>query len=181
MRPPDSESGASSIPPRPHGGPSRARTGTRLVANEVHCHSCSGPRVPVGRIERPQAICHAVYSRAPLTNRGHRGGIGRCDRDNGRSPDPQSGVLFSCQCAVDFLPIRQMGKASPSRGGRSRTHVRRVGAGCPFQWTTPLRVCDLCGCAFGPGTQKSRPLSEAAPQRTGHLCPCYAVEGTSWG
>jgi hypothetical protein len=36
-------------------------------------------------------------------------------------------------------------------------------------------------CAFGPGTQKSRPLSEAAPQRTGRICPSYAVEGTSWG
>ena len=94
------------FPPRPHGGPSRARTGTRLAANEVHCHSCSGPRVPVGRIERPQAQCHAGYSRVPLTNRGHRGGIGRCGRVNRRSPDPQSGVLFSCQCALVHLPFR---------------------------------------------------------------------------
>ena len=93
------------FPPRPHGGPSRARTGTRLAANEVHCHWCSGPRVPVGRIERPQAQCRAVYSRAPLTNRGHRGGIGRCNRVNRRGPDPQSGVLFSCQCAWMFLPF----------------------------------------------------------------------------
>ena len=55
VSPPGSEPGASSIPPRPRGGPSRARTGTRLAANEGHCHSCSGPTVPVGRIERPQA------------------------------------------------------------------------------------------------------------------------------
>jgi hypothetical protein len=39
----------------------------------------------------------------------------------------------------------------------------------------------MMSCACGPGTQKSRPLSEAAPQRTGRICPIYAVEGTSWG
>ena len=39
-----------------------------------------------------------------------------------------------------FADLGKKGKASPSRGGRSRTHVRRVGAGCPFRWTTPLRV-----------------------------------------
>jgi hypothetical protein len=27
----------------------------------------------------------------------------------------------------------------------------------------------LFGCASGPGIQKSRPLSEAAPQRTGRM------------
>ena len=89
VSPPGSEPGASSNFRHARlGGPSRARTGTRLVANEVHCHSCSGPRVPVGRIERPQAKCRAGYGRAPLTNRGHRGGIGRCDHAYGVVPIP---------------------------------------------------------------------------------------------
>jgi hypothetical protein len=65
--------------------------------------------------------------------------------------------------------LGKKGKASPSRGGRSRTHVRRVGAGCPFRWTTPLRVVWLFSCAIGPGIQTSRPLPEAAPQRTGRM------------
>ena len=43
-------------------------------------------------------------------------------------------------CSGFLAYLGKKGKASPSRGGRSRTHVRRVGAGCPFRWTTPLRV-----------------------------------------
>ena len=128
------------VPPRPRGGPSRARTGTLLVANEVHCHSCSGPRVPVGRIERPQAQCRAGYDRAPLANRGHRGGIGRCDSASMRAvPIPNLAYYLVVNVQWFFADLGKKGMASPSRGGRSRTHVRRVGAGCPFRWTTPLR------------------------------------------
>src|ERR1700734_3275079 len=43
-------------------------------------------------------------------------------------------------CDGLFAELGKKGKALPSRGGRSRTHVRRVGAGCPYRWTTPLRV-----------------------------------------
>jgi hypothetical protein len=166
MRPLGSEPSASSIPPRPHGGPSRARTGTRLVANEVHCHSCSGPMVPVGRIERPQAECRALYRRAPLTNRGHRDGIGRCTTQQWRGSDPQSGVLFSCQCAVMYLPFRAKRArlrpagvvgVEPTSAGLEPA-VRSTGLH-PF-----VEVLLLC---VGPGIQKSRPLSEAAPQRSG--------------
>ena len=157
------------FPPRPHGGPSRARTGTLLAANEVHCHSRSGPRVPVGRIERPQAQCRAGYSRAPLANRGHRGGIGRCGRANRRGPDPQSGVLFSCQCAVIVRPFRQIGQGFAQQGWQE-SNPRPPGwsrLSVPLDYT-PSSVCCM-SCAVGPGTQKSRPLSEAAPQRTGRI------------
>ena len=129
------------VPPRPRGGPSRARTGTRLAANEVHCHSCSGPKVPVGRIERPQAQCRAGYSRAPLANRGHRAESVGVAVPIDVAPIPNLAYYLVVNVRSITCLFRQMGKASPSRGGRSRTHVRRAGAGCPYRWTTPLRVC----------------------------------------
>ncbi len=170
------------FPPRPRGGPSRARTGTRLAANEVHCHSCSGPRVPVGRIERPQAQCRTVYSRAPLANRGHRGGIGRCDRVNRRSPDPQSGVLFSCQCAVMYSPIwanrarlRPAGVAGvePTSAGLEPA-VRTAGLH-PFE-------CLMSWSAFAPGnTKEPPPFGSGSSTNWTYVSPSYAVEGTSRG
>ena len=48
-------------------------------------------------------------------------------------------LVVNVRCLI--ADLGKKGKASPSRGGRSRTHVRRFGAGCPFRWTTPLRVC----------------------------------------
>jgi hypothetical protein len=69
-------------------------------------------------------------------------------RDRSVSPSPIGAVpipnlayylVVNVRCLI--ADLGKKGKASPSRGGRSRTHVRRVGAGCPFRWTTPLRVC----------------------------------------
>ena len=65
--------------------------------------------------------------------------------------------------------FRQKGKASPSRGGRSRTHVCRVGAGCPFRWTTPLRVIGYSVVHLAQEYKRAAPFSEAAPQRTGRM------------
>jgi hypothetical protein len=105
------------IPPRPHGGPSRARTGTLLVANEGHCHSCSGPRVPVGRIERPQAQCRAGYSRAPLANRGHRGGIGRCYRASiDMVPIPNLAYYLVVNVREFTCRLRQIGQSFAQQG-----------------------------------------------------------------
>ena len=63
-------------------------------------------------------------------------------------------------------------ESNPRPPGWSRLSV-------PLDYTPSSASC--MSCVFGPRTQKSRPLSEAAPQRTGHICPSYAVEGTSWG
>ena len=84
---------------------------------------------------------HAGYGRAPLANRGHRGGIGRYGNVEWTWPPiPNLAYYLVVNVHVVFADLGKKGKASPSRGGRSRTHVRRVGAGCPFRWTTPLRV-----------------------------------------
>jgi hypothetical protein len=77
--------------------------------------------------------------------------------------------------------FRQMGKASPSRGGRSRTHVRRVGAGCPYRWTTPLRVF-ICESRVGPmNTKEPPPFGSGSSTNRTYVSPRYAVEGTSSG
>ena len=78
--------------------------------------SCSGPRVPVGRIERPQAQCRAVYSRAPLTNRGHRGGIGRCDASIDAVPIPNLAYYLVVNVREFICHLRQRGQSFAQQG-----------------------------------------------------------------
>ena len=81
-----------------------------------------------------------------------------------------------------FADLGKKGKASPSRGGRSRTHVRRVGAGCPFRWTTPLRVCSCSVVRYRPrNTKEPPPFGSGSSTNWTSISPSYAVEGTSLG
>ena len=66
-------------------------------------------------------------------------------------------TIWLSKCDGLFADFGKKGMASPSRGGRSRTHVRRVGAGCPFRWTTPLRGASF-GCAYGPERKRAAPF-----------------------
>ena len=80
-----------------------------------------------------------------------------------------------------FAGLGKKGKASPSRGGRSRTHVRRVGAGCPFRWTTPLRVSAIQLSVLSRNTKEPPPFGSGSSTNWTFIGPSYAVEGTSWG
>ena len=84
-------------------------------------------------------------------------------------------------CGDLFAYLGKKGKASPSRGGRSRTHVRRVGAGCPFRWTTPLRVLAIQLCIWPRNTKEPPPSGSGSSTNWTYVSPRYAVEGTSWG
>ena len=79
-----------------------------------------------------------------------------------------------------FADLGKKGKASPSRGGRSRTHVRRGGAGCPFRWTTPLRV-SYSVVRLAQEYKRAAPFRKRLLNELDVCCPSYAVEGTSWG
>src|SRR5580700_6658362 len=77
--------------------------------------------------------------------------------------------------------LGKKGKASPSRGGRSRTHVRRAGAGCPFRWTTPLRVSGYSVVRLAQEYKRAAPIRKRLLNDWTYVSPSYAIEGTSWG
>ena len=85
------------------------------------------------------------------------------------APDPKSGVLFSCQCACGFCRFRQKGQSFAQQGWQE-SNPRPPGwsrLSVPLDYTpSSVRYSVVL---LGPGIQKSRPLSEAAPQRTGRL------------
>jgi hypothetical protein len=80
-----------------------------------------------------------------------------------------------------FADLGKKGKASPSRGGRSRTHVRRVGAGCPFRWTTPPSSDRYSVVRLAQEYKRAAPFRKRLLNELDDVSPSYAVEGTSWG
>jgi hypothetical protein len=55
-------------------------------------------------------------------------------------PIPNLASYLVVNVRLLFAELGKSDKASPSRGGWIRTHVRWVGTGCPFLWTSPHRV-----------------------------------------
>ena len=72
-------------------------------------------------------------------------------------PIPNLAYYLVVNVRCSFAELGKKGMASPSRRGRSRTHVRRVGAGCPFRWTTPLRGSSF-GCASAQERKRAAPF-----------------------
>ena len=132
-------------------------------------------RTTAGRTPRGLRPCSSSQQRSP-------------GRDRSVSPSPIGTVpipnlayylVVNVRCLI--ADLGKKGKASPSRGGRSRTHVRRVGAGCPFRWTTPLRVCGYSVCVSSGNTKEPLPFGSGSSTNRTYVSPRYAVEGTSWG
>jgi hypothetical protein len=86
-------------------GPRRARTVTLLLAGELHCHSCSGPK-SAGQESNLPCLWRLGYNQVPSHDGNPRSGS-----VNGRGvaclrPDPFAGDLFSCQGAISERRVK---------------------------------------------------------------------------
>jgi hypothetical protein len=100
---------------------------------------------------------------------------------NRRGPDPQSGVLFSCQCAWFICRFRQKGQSFAQQGWQE-SNPRPPGwsrLSVPLDYTPSSVPIQLS--VWPRNTKEPPPLGSGSSTNWTYVSPRYAVEGTSWG